>query len=579
MPKATHKTTLLPKQAVPTTFNNRLRTIVRRIKPYTLSFGRWCLIPGIIYLVLFFLMQPQYVLHFSDGFYLDDGDGFQNVWNVWWVNKAVVELHTSPYFTTMLHWPHGINLVPQTMNIINAFVAIPLIQLFHFSLVEAINFAVVSAFVFSGVTMAWFIQKLYRTYWVSIIAGALFTFSSYHFAHGQGHLQLVTLQYIPLFLLAFWTLLEKMKYRYAILAAGALFLVLLSDYYYLFWSVIVGGLWLAWCLITKKVVIARQFVKVISLFVGLCILLVGPLVYKLIHLTKQDPLLGSHDATVFSLDPLSVIIPGGSWYWHPLTDTYTNQLAYFAEASMFFGYGLLALLAIALVRKFIFRKSRGTEPQWLSFWWIILIVFFILALGPRLHTLHRTLDSIPLPYAVLEKLFPTLELSGMPIRWILIALIAAIIIGSHVLTKLNLKRTRGKILLGAFILVSLIDLWPRPLPLTSASFEPYVYFLQRQPYGAVLDDGAKTGSQQLYNQTLHNKPLVYGYVTRTPRSVDEKDFLIFAATRQGRVDSICRDFKIRYYTTAANKPIQTSAPIIYSDKQVIIYDLKNNPNC
>lgn len=559
-------------------FYSDIYRIIQWLTPYAKSTGYWFGIPVFLYLVIFFLMQPEYVLNFPQAFFLDKGDGLQNVWNIWWVDKSLVNDSTSPFFTDLLHWPHGISLVPQTMNIFNGLIAIPLMHIFQFSLVEAVNFAVVFAFVFSGVTMFWFIQKLHKTYWVSLIAGALFTFSSYHFAHAQGHLQLVSFEFIPLFLLAFWTLLEKMRYRYALFAASSLFLVLLCDYYYLFWCVILGGLWFLWSLAAKEIRITSQAVKVLGLFAAVAIALVGPLVYALVRLTRQDPLMGSHNANQFSLDPLSVIMPGGSWYWHGLTDWYTVSMEYFAETSVFFGFGLLTLLSIVFIKQYI-RKDT-TIPSWLNFWWVILIVFGVLALGPHLRTLGgRTLEQVSLPYALVEKLFPTLQISGMPSRWILIALIAAIIIGSYLLSRMNLSGQRGKVLLGLFILVSLIDLWPRPLPLTSTRYQAYVNFLKDRPWGAVVDNGALSGTEQLYNQTLHGKPISFGYVTRTPKSVEEKDFHIFAAIEQGHIDTLCKEHQIRYFTTPLKRPLATAAPVIYKDARTLIYDLKDSPKC
>ncbi len=393
------------------TLNNEVYTVTydkaehigATIRTYLKIFGRWFLIPALLFMVMFFIMQPQYLGNFSTAFYLDNGDGLQNVWNIWWVNYAVGDHAMNPYFTTMLHWPYGISLVPQTMNIINGLMAIPLMHIFGFSLVQSVNFAVIFAFVFGGVTMFWFVQKLYKTYWVSLIAGGLFTFSSYHFAHAQGHLQLVSLEFIPLFLLAFWMLVEKVKYRYAFLAAGSLFLVLLCDYYYLFWCVLLGGLWLLWNLLTKKIRITVHVVKVMAVFAAIAGLLVGPLVYALVHLTKVDPLIGSHNAAQFSLDPVSIFLPGGSWFFHALTDWYAKHLEFFAETSVFFGFGLLVLVLVGFIRKFI-KKDR-TIPRWVNFWWIILISFGILALGPHLHIFGRTIESIPLPYTLLEKLF------------------------------------------------------------------------------------------------------------------------------------------------------------------------------
>lgn len=455
-------------------------------------------------------------------------------------------------------------------------------NVFGFSLIEAVNFAVLFSFIFGGVTMFWFIQKLYGKYWVSVVAGGLFTFSSYHFAHALGHLQLVSLEFIPLFLLAFWTLLEKLRYHFAVLAAGSLFLVLLCDYYYFFWSVMVGGMWFLWKLYKKELKLDKPTIKVLSVFAVLSGALAGPLVVGLLRLNKHDPLTGFHDPTQFALDPLTVIIPGGSWYWSTLTDWHWLQLPYTAEMSVFFGYALLAVVLTVFYKTFFAKgKKKLKTPSWLNFWWIVLFVFGIFSLGPRPTTFGKTLHDLPLPYALFEKIFPTLKISGMPVRWILIVLIAAIVIASFWLSKLNLKVKKHQILFGAFILVSFIDLWPFRLPLTSpiVHSQAYVSHLKDLPYGAVLDNGARTDSEQLFHQTIHHKPIAFGYVSRLPKSVEEKDFHIFAALEEGRYDQLCSVYRLRYITMPVERPIPTTFPAIYNDGQTLIYDFKNSTNC
>src|SRR5882672_10550402 len=96
--------------------------------PVLLAVCKWFLLPTLIYTVIFYGLQPQYWGNFTHGFYLDSGDGFQNVWNIWWVNQSVGHGH-NPYFTTMLHWPEGVTLLPQTMNILNGLAGIPLMHL------------------------------------------------------------------------------------------------------------------------------------------------------------------------------------------------------------------------------------------------------------------------------------------------------------------------------------------------------------------------------------------------------------------------------------------------------------------
>jgi hypothetical protein len=541
-------------------------------------FAKYFLVPALIYSAIFFITSPAYLTKFSTYFYNDGGDGFQNVWNIWWVNRALTVTHQNPWSTGMIHWPHGVSLLPQTMNVFNGLMAIPFIHILKFNLIQAYNLAMVVSFVMGGVTMFWLIQKWFKVYWVAIIAGIMYTFSSYHFSHGLGHLQLISLEWIPLFILAFWNMVERLRYRDAILAAGALLLVALCDYYYLVYCVILGAMWLVWCLYKKQLKINKHNLLVFSTFAAICMITFGPLLVGLMVLNHFDPLLGFHDPVMFSMDIISPFLPGGSWWWSSLTARHWTRLAYYAEMNVFFGYTLLGLLAVGFY--WLVRKVKVNAPKWLNFWWIVLIVFGVMSLGPYLSVFGHHFTQVPLPYKVLEKVLPTLKISGMPVRWIIMSQIAAIIIGSFVMTKINPKTHKGKIILILGTLLLIVEMRPHPLPLTSPAYLPYVDFLKTQPAGALLDNGPVSAPHQLYYQTIHERPIAFGYTTRLPRSTDSKDFLIFEALETGKYDKLCRDFKIRFVVTRVNYPMEF--PTIYRDntpENVHIYDVKNSDNC
>src|SRR5512133_52146 len=59
---------------------------------------------------------------------LDDGtlDCFQFTWNLWWVKTALVDLHTSPFFTRWLFHPQGVSLLFHTLSASLGVASIPL---------------------------------------------------------------------------------------------------------------------------------------------------------------------------------------------------------------------------------------------------------------------------------------------------------------------------------------------------------------------------------------------------------------------------------------------------------------------
>src|SRR4030042_2933009 len=198
------------------TFRSRTQHLTRQALLFLL-------IPLAAYFLIFCGLSYPLITRFSTHFFIDDGDGFTNVWNVWWINKAVTELHQNPWNTTYLHFPHGTSLLGHTMNPFNGFLAIPLLRVFSF--VRAFNICIIFAFVMGGLTAFWLAYYLSRSYSGALVAGFIFTFCSYHFAHAAGHMQLASLEWIPLFILAWYVLMTRPSIRVGIGAALALFLV------------------------------------------------------------------------------------------------------------------------------------------------------------------------------------------------------------------------------------------------------------------------------------------------------------------------------------------------------------------
>src|SRR4051812_44015102 len=73
------------------------------------------------------------------------GDIWMYLWNIWWVKRAVVDLHVSPFFTRDLYFPYGANLYFHTLNLLPNVLAIPVA--IAFGLPSAYNTIAFAAFV------------------------------------------------------------------------------------------------------------------------------------------------------------------------------------------------------------------------------------------------------------------------------------------------------------------------------------------------------------------------------------------------------------------------------------------------
>lgn len=175
------------------------------------------------------------------------------------------------------------------MSPFNGFPAIVLSR--FLTAVAVYNVIVTFSFVAGGVTAFILAYYLTAAYWPSIAAGFIFTFSNYHFTHAQGHLQLVSLEWIPLFVLLWFKLLSKPTIRIAVGAALVLFLVILCDYYYFFYSVITGVVTVLWYMGRQKtglVFLKNPYVAPLGTFCLLALASSGALAGSLLLLNVRS---------------------------------------------------------------------------------------------------------------------------------------------------------------------------------------------------------------------------------------------------------------------------------------------------
>lgn len=200
--------------------------------PIKAGWFKWLVGPTTLYLVIWIVYTFPAIKSVSIHFFADDGDGLQNVWNIWWVHRSLVEWHRLPYITPLLHAPAGTTLIGQTLNPFNGLAGLVLHP--WLTLVQTHNALVIFSFVSAGLTAFWLAHEFSGSYVGSLIGGFIFTFSNFHFNHAMSHLQLVSLEWIPLFLLVWWRLLTRPTVTGALGAALTLFLVELTDHYYFF---------------------------------------------------------------------------------------------------------------------------------------------------------------------------------------------------------------------------------------------------------------------------------------------------------------------------------------------------------
>ena len=165
--------------------------------------GRGAAVAALIgYGLLTLVMTYPLVRRFTSAIPGDGFDGWQNYWNLWWVRQALLVEHTHPWFTDMLYAPVGVSLLFHTLNLFNGLTTLP-IQL-AWGLFPAYNSAVLFSFAMSGLgayLLARTVLGPRSSRLAAFAAGVIFTFSPFHIAHLLGHMQVISMEWVPFFAL------------------------------------------------------------------------------------------------------------------------------------------------------------------------------------------------------------------------------------------------------------------------------------------------------------------------------------------------------------------------------------------
>jgi len=525
-------------------------------------------IPLLFYLVCFYLLTFPQLHQFSTHYFTDEGDGLGNIWNLWWTNKAITELHQSPWHTTFLYYPYGTSLLPHTLNPFNGVMAIILMRFMN--QVHVHNSIVVFTFVVSGVTAFFLAREFTKSFPACLVAGFIFTFSEYHFSHAQGHLNLLSMEWIPLFMLCWYRLISKPHVVTGVLSAGALFLVLLCDYYYFLYCVLGGLLIFVWHWVRSRdwlFFLRSNYPRALGTFLLITLITAGPLVVSLLVLLVRDTPLGAHDPASFSLDLLGLFVPGHHWRFSELTSFYWAGLNDRTEKSVHIGFAVFFVLVYVWIKRKRLHEAVGL-------WFLVFIVFAVLALGPAIHIGGHVVGFPLTPYTVLAKLIPGVSLGGMPVRMVSMAILAASVLAALGFAEL-LRGSRSIAVVVILLVVLVFEYLPGPLPARENPLPDFVRELKKLPDGAVYDVRSSK-FHALYYQTVHQRPMAFGYISRPTRSVDAKSTELRRTFETGDYEKLYLEYGFRYLILPRDMNLVAAlGSPLYQDNDAQIYDLSN----
>ncbi len=473
----------------------------------------------------------------------DGGDGWRFLWNLWWVKTAVVDLHTSPFHTNLLYYPNGVNLYIDTLAPLLGVLSIPL-QLLGLNLVTVYNLLVLSSFVLAGYGTYLLVRYLTNVRAAAFVAGIIFAFCPYHFAHMLGHLNLVSLQGLPFYVLALyktWGAVERpdstdaprpTNPRRPLLWAGAAGLWLAINAYiewtYALFLILFTLGFVAWqVLVARRGPGWRTGALRLGLVGRISLLLTSPVLLPMLQEARstaytQTPIQAS---VALSSDSTDAFVPSA---FHPLWQLTGPVLAshyatrWRAERVVFVGYSTLALSIAGL---WAFRRRAS-----IVFWGCTALGGWILSLGPILHVWGERFflgQRIPLPYAGLYFL-PFFNILRVPARFMVLTMLALAVLVGYALASGARERPRwwpsrlrsvrgGWLSLVAAVLI-LFEYLAVPYPLLPLDYQlPFYQQLAQEPgQFAILDLPLTPFSIYEAYQTIHHHPIVGGYLARQP---------------------------------------------------------------
>lgn len=570
----------------------------------------WVMLVAGAYLLLALAMTYPLVRQFGQAIPGDGFDGWQNYWNLWWMRLALVERGISPLYTDMLYYPTGVSLAFQTLNPFNGLVSLP-VQL-TFGLLVAYNSIVLLSFLAGGLGGYVLARDVLAqagwkgSRWPAFLAGVVYAFSPFHFAHLLGHMQVFSLEWIPFAMWALWRGLHELDGRETGKAwakwtgLAGLFLIFagMCDWYFALYLALFSGVLALYRLAGRR--FALRHLLFLAGSWGLFLAVLAPLWWPMAREAGQADFMvpPREQALALSADLLAFVTPNP---FHPLWGKWASGLAErftstLSERTVFAGFVPLLLGIWAALRSG--RHSR--------LWWIVTLFFVVCALGPVLHAAGRSEWGaagwqIPLPYALLYDGVPFVRIARSVARFDVM-----VMAGLGVLAALGLAdvmaRTKGlwqKVLPALAVGLVCFEFWSAPYPVSPPDTPAFYEQLAQEPGRfAVLNlpvNWDRPG--YLLYQTVHGKPLTAGYISRDdPRTLVYRVPVLQEFRFLGR-DILCDEVRrlgpsvfhwmgIRYVvldrykmpsgaerevTTALAEEIFAGIPPVYEDERLTVY--------
>lgn len=488
------------------------------------------------------------------------GDTHEYLWKVWFVAQTVLVEGRWPVVAPEVFYPFGLNLAGTEMTFATTLLGAPLT--IAFGTATSYSLLSLASFVLTGLGVALIVHNLSGSWLAGMVGGLAFAFSDYRMERLGGHLNLMQTQWV---VFAFYFTERWLRDRRHWQAAMAGLMVTLSALatwqYALALAVLLPPyvLWRVWPFSS----LLRDRRTYVSLAWGLAALLpVMPFLLSFLAASSAGMTAHPfHEIDRYSAQPQDFLVPRAHHPFAGLIATFIPQLERdSSERTLYLGAVALALAITGFVA---YRRHRAAQA-----FAVVGLIAALLALGPTLQgPSGRVYVDVPGPVTaaataigidrvVESRLSPDLAADLREGRFFVptpatllvmtgfvdgfrawgrlggftafaVGVLAGL--GAAHLTRLATRRAllRGGarylpvgaalgLVLGGLVL---LDQARVPFPTFALEPRPVDLWLARQPGDfAVMhfpDEAAYSGIS-MYGQTIHRKPMTYGYATFPP---------------------------------------------------------------
>lgn len=532
---------------------------------------------------------------------VDWGDPLENTWVLASGGRALIENPLIAYQANIFY-PYANSLAFSESQTASALLALPIFFATD-NPILAYNFVFLAAFILSAFNtylLAYDLTKncagtpaitLPGEGWQrgrrvggALLAGIAFAFWAYKFNH-LSHINLVTLQWLPLVLLSLRRTLNQDRVVFPILFAITLTLQALSSWYAALMTFLVVGFYIVYVLIRRwghqK---WRRWMRLAVCF-ATALILIGILAVPYFQVSRELQFARSlDDARKLSARTLSFVsISPSNWL-------YQNLLPRAIGDALFPGALVLIFAAFGLRKKFRFADR--------VFWMFTVLLFLTLAFGPFFQ-LAPQIEFPSLLYQFLYDLVPGFQATRAPARFFVVGMLGLTLLAANGFASLtkNLSPRRYGLfapVVLALLCVEYLAIPIRTIPIETGAQIPNVYrWLESQPGGNIIELPTRVGdvepiTRAMYFSVYHQRAMPLGYASFIPST--QNDFLQTLGTAletpSPRVPNMLREFNVRYVIlnleqedadSYANAFAQLpSFEIAYQDATQRVYQINTN---